>query len=400
MGFKVFIKDLAAASQEAMSMGALQNNEEIFKLLAEQSADVIYLLDIESERYTYVSPSVEKILGYTMHESLSLKIRDTLTQRSYDMQREKLRHVLASGKGDAEVLELEAIHKDGRVLPIEVHSRLVLNDSKIPVSLLGIARDISERKHAEKEHREWERHRRQLQKAESLNRMAEAIAHHFNNLIGAVMGRLELALDNLEQGFQPHPDIAAAISASRQALKMSDLMLTYLGQVAFNPELLDLSHACNVYLSTWNAAIKKKVNLETDLASPGPYIRSDTFQIQELLKNLISNASEAIGSRTGSITVAVKTIPTVEIPLVHRFPIDWRPQHDTYACIEVKDTGCGIADKEIEQIFDPFFSSKFTGRGLGLPVVLGIVRAHQGVVTVESAPAAGSIFRIFFPLSA
>jgi two-component system cell cycle sensor histidine kinase/response regulator CckA len=88
-----------------------------------------------------------------------------------------------------------------------------------------------------------------------------------------------------------------------------------------------------------------------------------------------------------------------EIPAVYRFPIGWQPQDHAYACLEVVDAGCGIADKDIENLFDPFFSSKFTGRGLGLSVVIGIVRPHSGVVTVESEPGRGSIFRVFIPVS-
>jgi len=82
-----------------------------------------------------------------------------------------------------------------------------------------------------------------------------------------------------------------------------------------------------------------------------------------------------------------------------RFPVDWQPVDAAYACLEVTDAGCGIAEKDIEKIFDPFFSTKFIGRGLGLSVVLGIVRAHHGAVTVESRPDNGSIFRVFFPVS-
>ena len=100
------------------------------------------------------------------------------------------------------------------------------------------------------------------------------------------------------------------------------------------------------------------------------------------------------------IGLTVKTVSHADIPASKRFPIDWQPQEIAYACLEVTDTGCGIADKDIEKIFDPFFSTKFTGRGLGLPVVLGIVKAHSGAVTVESKPGRGSIFRVFLPVSA
>ena len=119
-----------------------------------------------------------------------------------------------------------------------------------------------------------------------------------------------------------------------------------------------------------------------------------------MLTNLVFNAWEARRDGRSAIQVTVKIVSPADIPEAHRFPIDWRPNDDAYACLQVADEGCGIADQDIEQLFDPFFSSKFTGRGLGLAVVLGIVRAHDGAVTVDSEAGRGSIFRVFLPVAA
>jgi two-component system cell cycle sensor histidine kinase/response regulator CckA len=121
--------------------------------------------------------------------------------------------------------------------------------------------------------------------------------------------------------------------------------------------------------------------------------------LQQILTNLITNAWEAVGEGRGVIRLGIKTVSPADIPAAHRFPLDWQPQDNAYACLEVTDAGCGIAAKDIENLFDPFFSSKFTGRGLGLAVILGIVKAHGGAVTVESEPGQGSTFRVFFPVS-
>jgi signal transduction histidine kinase len=142
------------------------------------------------------------------------------------------------------------------------------------------------------------------------------------------------------------------------------------------------------------------VLLEAELPSPGPSVVANWVQIQQALTNLVSNAWEACGKALGIVRLIVKTIDTEDIPVTCRFPIDWRPQDDAYACLEVSDTGCGIAPGDIEKLFDPFFSSKFTGRGMGLAVVLGIVRAHDGAVSLASEPGKGSTFRVFLPLSA
>ena len=107
-----------------------------------------------------------------------------------------------------------------------------------------------------------------------------------------------------------------------------------------------------------------------------------------------------MGDMQGAIRLTVRTALATDIPTVNRLPIDWQPREDAYACLEMADAGCGIAIEDIEKLFDPFFSSKFTGRGLGLSVALGIVLGHHGAMSVESKPGRGSVFRVFLPVSA
>jgi CheY-like chemotaxis protein len=229
--------------------------------------------------------------------------------------------------------------------------------------------------------------------------MAGAIAHTFNNQLGVVIGNLEMAIDELPPGAGPVNSITAAMQAAGKAAEVSGMMLTYLGQSFDKREPLDLSEACLRSLPILRAVMPGKVLLETDLPSPGPVISANTNQIQQVLNNLINNAWEAIGEDGGSIHLRVKTGSPADIPAAYRFPQNWQPQDTAYACLEVTDAGCGIEDEDFEKIFDPFFSSKFTGRGMGLAMVMGIIRAHGGVVTVESEPGQGSTFRVFLPVS-
>lgn len=261
------------------------------------------------------------------------------------------------------------------------------------VSYDGLIQDITERKRVEEEVR-------QLQKAESLGRMAGAIAHHFNNQLGVVMGNLELALIGLSGDPGPRNNLMNAMKAARRSAEVSGLMLTYLGQTIGQPEPLALSEVCSRNLPLLQAVLPKDVVLETDLPSPGPIVNANANQIRQVLTNLVTNAWEAMDAVGGAVHVTVKTVSPDDIPALHRFPIGWQPQDKAHACLEVRDTGCGIAEQDIDKLFDPFFSSKFTGRGLGLPVVLGIARAHEGAITVESEPGRGSVFRVFMLLSA
>jgi len=265
----------------------------------------------------------------------------------------------------------------------------------------AVVSDITESRRTEEEKAKLEAQNRQLQKAEGLARMAGAIAHHFNNHLTAVMGNLELALGDFPPRAGPAGKLTDALRAARDAAEVSKLMLTYLGQTHAQHEPLDLSEVCRRSLPLLRAALPKDMVLDADLPSPGPAISANANHVQQVLTNLITNAWEAGVDGRGVVRVTVKTVAPAGTSASHRFPIGWRP-HDTasYACLEVMDAGIGIADKDIEKVFDPFFSSKFAGRGLGLSVVLGIVREHGGAVTVETEPGRGSAFRVFLPVSA
>ncbi len=240
----------------------------------------------------------------------------------------------------------------------------------------------------------------QLQKAESMGRMAGAIAHHFNNHLQTVMGNLEMALDDMSRGGCPVDMLNEAMRAICKASEISGLMLTYLGQTFGDHELIDLSKVCRKMLPLLQAATPKGIVFTANLPPfGGPVIRANTDQIQQVLTNLITNAYEAVSENKGVIVLTVKTVPHVNIVDKKRFPTNWRPKEIAYTCLEVRDEGSGIPNGDIGKIFDPFFTTKLTGRGLGLPVALGIVGTYGGGITVESEPGLGSVFRVFLPLS-
>ena len=273
---------------------------------------------------------------------------------------------------------------------------------RLPEVIKRVAREIeneNKRMQAEAEKEELEAQNRQLQKSESLGLMAAAIAHHFNNQLGVVIGNLELALGEVKKGVQPLLHINAALKGSLKAAEMSSLMITYLGQSFDKRESLDLADTCLRDLPLLQVVMPGNVLLDTDLPLPGPAISANANQMQQILTNLITNAREAAEEGGGAVSLRVKQVPAAEIPAKNRFPVDFQSKDNAYACLEVADTGCGIENKDIEKLFDPFYSTKFTGRGMGLAVVLGIVKAHKGVITVESELKRGSIFRVFLPVS-
>jgi len=258
---------------------------------------------------------------------------------------------------------------------------------------------IADLSRARDELREREAQRRQIMKAKSLMRMAGAIAHKFNNHLQAVMGNLEMAIVDESGGGEIPKTLTAALESAGRAAELSRLMLTYTGKAAGKVQAMDLSDCCRMALPLFKTTLPEKIILKTSLPSPGPIIKSNPDQIQQVITALLENASESMAEDQGEIDLAVKTVNSGEPHGTHRFPIEWEPMATAHACLEISDSGSGIAADCIEDIFDPFFSTNFTGRGLGLPVVLGIAAAHNGCVTVESKTGKGSIFRVFFPIA-
>ncbi len=257
----------------------------------------------------------------------------------------------------------------------------------------GIQYDITREKNLENQNR-----LQQISKTKSLNIMAGAIAHKFNNLLNAVMGNLELLLED-EKSTLAKASLSAALHASQQAAEVSRMMLIYLGHNTGQTEPLNLSAVCDQSLINITPFLQNNVRLSAELTSPGPVVKANAYQIQQILTHLITNAREAMGDHEGLIRLCIKTVSHDAIPSSHRFPLDWQHADVAYACLEVSDNGCGIPEEDIDKLFDPFFTSKFTGRGLGLSVVLGLVKAYQGAVAVESTPGQGSVFRVFIPVS-
>jgi len=376
---------------------ALQKSEERYRSILHASPDDITIADLEG-RIVMVSPAAFKIFGTELEKSyLGRPVTDYIIPEDRARALSQLNERLIGIKsGPTEYLGLRS---DGSTFDIEVNTEFIRDHTGGSTGIVVISRDITERKQAEVERKKLEAQNRQLQKAESLGRMAGAIAHHFNNQLQTVMMSLELAADSLPPDAEAKEFVLSAMQSARKASEVSSLMLTYLGLTVAENNPLDLAKACAQSLPLFRAIIPKNVVLKTDIPFSGPTVCADPNRIQHVLTNLLTNACEATGGSSATISLTVKTLPASEISTAHRVPINWQPLETPYACLEIKDTGCGMADHEIEQIFDPFYSTKFPGRGMGLAVVLGITRTLDGVITVESKPGAGSVFRVYLPVA-
>ena len=291
--------------------------------------------------------------------------------------------------------ECRGLRRDGTTFDIEINHNFLQGSDGQPRVSLFVIRDATGRKRIEAESAALASQNHQLRKNESLNRMAEAIAHNFNNLLTAVVANLDIALKSLLPDAQPARYINHAMLAAYRAADVNNLMLTYLGQTPGERAWVDLSEICRQCLPQLQAAMGSAILITTGLPTHGPIISADAGQIQRILTNLFTNAQEALEKDSGAISVSVERITATDIPA--GYPIGWKPKEPFYACLNVADEGCGIPAKDFDKLFDPFFSTKFTGRGLGMPVVLGILKAHGGAIAVESEPGGGSCIRVFLP---
>lgn len=289
--------------------------------------------------------------------------------------------------------------KDGSVIVCEWYNSVLPGETEDQFSVLSLVLDITDRVRAEEQKEKLETQTRQLQKSESLGRMAGALAHHFNNQLQVVLSNLELVQNELPPApIEVLEMLANAMQAAQRASEISGLMLTYVGQTQGKRTPLSLSELCRQNLPMLQVILPKNVELNAELSEPGPLINTNANHIQQILTNLLTNAGEAARGAPSVVQLSVKKVLPDAVAEAYRFPVDSVLQHNAYACLEVVDNGCGIAAKNMEKVFDPFFSSKLIGRGMGLPVVLGIVKAHDGVITVESELGHGSVFRIYFPM--
>ena len=239
---------------------------------------------------------------------------------------------------------------------------------------------------------------RELHKVESLNRMAGAIAHNYNNLLTIVMGGIEMALEEMpEQNHRARNSLNYALQASSKGGEIGKMLLMYLGQSKGNEVITDLLQLTKEILHKYTKDVSSAVDIDFNPPEQSPVICVDPKHIEKILNNLLTNAIEAQTPENPSVTLNICSASPKSILANKCFPMEWRPLDENYVCLEVSDHGCGIDEKNIEKLFDPYYSEKFTGRGMGLAIVHGIVQIYNGVISVESKIGSGSTFRIYLP---
>jgi PAS domain S-box-containing protein len=300
--------------------------------------------------------------------------------------------VLADGK--ARQIETEMTTSFGKTLASRYFfARFFVEDQP---HLMTIGQDISEEKRLGLEKKQIEEQMLHVQKLESLGVLAGGIAHDFNNILMAVIAHAELALKRLPPESPAINHLQQIQLASNKAADLAGQMLAYSGKGKFVVEPLDLNQMIEEMMNLLQVSISKKAHLQFDLGQQLPAVEADATQLRQVMMNLVINAAEALNELNGIITISTGAINCDHDYLSESW-LGVEVSAGRYVYCEVKDTGCGMDTETLRRMYEPFFSTKFTGRGLGMAAVLGIVRGHKGIIKVHSEPGKGTTFRVLLP---
>lgn len=361
---------------------ALRESEERFRVFVEQSFSGI-VISIDGV-IVDVNESFARMFGYKREEMIGLTPIETQTPES---AQRVLDHIAAKKEGSVEAVGLR---KDGSIFPLEIMAKNTVYKGK--PARLGAVSDLTEKKRVEEA-------LRQTQKMESLGILAGGVAHDFNNLLVAMLGQASVALVKLDDDDRARPHVEKVKTAAERAAALTHQLLAYSGGGQFNVQPLQLNTLVQDNIHLFELAVPPHVRLESQLDESLPLIEADSGQMQQILMNLILNGAEAIIGKPGIVRLSTE-----------RYYLDTEGQRNhygqlmgqslapgNYVRLQVQDNGIGMDQEMLARIFDPFFSTKATGRGLGLAAVLGIIRGHQGGIAVTSRPGVGTCYHLLFP---
>jgi PAS domain S-box-containing protein len=369
----------------------LRRAEKKYRSLVENAGDPIYSISPQGEIIS-LNEAWERTTGHPREQWVGAAFGPLvhpddgeLTERSF----------LAALAGEPCVYEARYQAANGKYRLAEHSLAPQLDADGRVTEVIGVARDITDRRKMQREQRQFEERMQQIQKLESLGLLAGGIAHDFNNLLMGVLGEADLALEDLDGDAPLRPSLETIRAAAQRLAEMANQMLAYSGRGRFTVVRTDLNTVVVEMVRLLRSSLSKKVTLACELSEEPLQLEADTSQLDQVVMNLITNAAEAMDAAGGCVQIR-STATLLEQPLL---PEGWPGEPlspGRYLVLEVSDSGAGMDRQLLSRIFEPFFTSKATGRGLGLAAVFGIVRGHSGAIEVESRPGEGSTFRVYF----
>ena len=371
--------------------GRVKESEARYRTLFEANPHPMWAYDLETLRFLAVNAAAATHYGYSQEEFLAMTIRDI---RPPEDVQALLANIAATGPEPAHAGVWRHRRRDGSLIEVEISSHEIEFDGRR--ARVVLANDVTEQRRAKIEREHLDRKLQETQKLESLGVLAGGIAHDFNNILTAILGNASLAVNEVHPGSPVHECLDQISQAALRAADLCKQMLAYSGRGRFVVRRLDLGQLIADTIQMLHISISKKATLRFRPGTDLPPVEVDATQMRQVIMNLVINASEALGENGGTIEVSTGLIHVDRAYLDAARITPELPEAD-YVFLEVSDNGCGMNAETQARIFDPFYTTKFTGRGLGLAAVLGIVRGHKGAMKVHSEVGRGSTFKVLFP---
>jgi PAS domain S-box-containing protein len=365
----------------------LLESEARHRAILRTAMDGIWSVDRQG-RLIEVNETYCRMSGYSMQELLGMSITDLEANETVDNTVARIRKIMLEGEAR---FESRHLRKDGTAFDVEVSVQYRPVDGG---QFIVFLRDISDLKKGAEEKEALEQQLQQAQRLESLGVLAGGIAHDFNNILAIIMGYCSLIKMDYDDAETHVPEIE---KAAERAAGLCRQMLAYSGKTQIVQVQVNLWLLVDEMVAMLKAALPRNTVIKPFLSTDIPIINGDERQLRQIVMNLIINASEAVGEAQGEVRVSlVKTTITAGHPEHDYYGKEIPP--GGYVCLEVTDNGCGMDEETKWRIFEPFYTTKFTGRGLGMSAVLCIITAHKGALQLFSQPGQGTTFKVYLPV--
>jgi PAS domain S-box-containing protein len=379
--------------RELDTLDELKNNERKYRSLLESTQSVPWELDLATGKFTYMGPQIEGITGYPPDYWENM---NAWSSTIHDEDREWAVNfcIEETKKGTDHEFEYRMLIKNGQERWIrDVVS--VISGPNGPERLVGFMYDITEKKKAKLERAQLEEQLYQAQKMESIGRLAGGIAHDFNNILGSIMAHSEMLKMRFDgkNSFEGK-SIESILRGVERAADLTKHLLGFARGGKYNPQPISLNETISEVLGLSEKVFEKNLTMKLFLDNKLKNIEADQGQISQVLTNIVINAKDAMPDG-GDLSIRTENV-FVDDEYIRKYP---EFKSGNYVKITVSDTGIGMEESVKNRIFEPFYSTKEKGTGLGLATVYGIVKNHEGYIDVISEPGIGTEFKIFFPVT-
>ncbi|NNG00812.1 MAG: response regulator [Desulfobacteraceae bacterium] len=372
----------------------LVESEKKYRRLVESTRVVPWELDLASGEFTYFGPQAEEIFGYPLESWQNL---EDWAGRIHPEDREKAVEYCqtSTARGEDHQFVYRALHADGSELWIQ-DIVSVISGPKGPGRLVGFLHDITDLKRAEKEKEELQTQLRQTYKMEAIGTLAGGIAHDFNNILAVILGFADMAKDDLPEDSQARDQLEEILIAAERAKELVKQILAFSRKETQGRRPVDFNNMVVEALTLLRASIPTTIKIEQNIKPDCGSILADPTQIHQVLLNLCMNAAQAMDEAGGVLKVGLRNVE-ISSESLDQVP-DLKP--GPHVRLTVQDNGSGIDPSHIDRIFDPYYTTKEVGKGsgMGLAVVGGIIKSHDGMITVDSQVGEGTTIQVFFPM--